>query len=573
MRKWLQKTFALTRQGAESVVRAIAWSFGVYAGQMLPPMFLMLYLDDILLGHPRAHGWYFLLAVVILAVLYVLIDREYDAMYNATYRESAALRIDIAETLAELPLSYFSKHDLSDLSQTIMADVSAIEHAMSHAMPKAGGFAFFFPIIGILLLIGNVKLGLAVVLPTALYVALILLSKNMQDRLNKHYYDKLRDNSNAFQEAIELQQEIKSFGLSEDVRKDLYRNMEEAEKIHRHTEFSIAVPMLVGGVMMDLSIAIVLLVGVALISKGEISILYLIGYLIAAMKLREAAAVNGELISELFYIHAPCARIQEMRGHERQRGEDRTLDRYDIVVEDVHFAYEPGTPVLEGISFVAKQDEVTALIGKSGCGKTSVLRLISRLYDYDRGRITIGGVDIHDMSTRSLFRYISIVFQEVTLFNASVMENIRIGRQEATDEEVMAAARLANCEEFIEKLPEGYDTFIGENGANLSGGERQRLSIARAFLKDAPIILLDEIAAALDVDNEKKIQDSLNQLIENKTVLIISHRLKSIENADKIVAIDDGRIECMGAHDDLMRDSALYADLVKKSQMAESFVY
>lgn len=395
----------------------------------------------------------------------------------------------------------------------------------------------------------------------------------MQDRLNKHYYDKLRDNSNAFQEAIELQQEIKSFGLSEDVRKDLYRNMEEAEKIHRHTEFSIAVPMLVGGVMMDLSIAIVLLVGVALISKGEISILYLIGYLIAAMKLREAAAVNGELISELFYIHAPCARIQEMRGHERQRGEDRTLDRYDIVVEDVHFAYEPGTPVLEGISFVAKQDEVTALIGKSGCGKTSVLRLISRLYDYDRGRITIGGVDIHDMSTRSLFRYISIVFQEVTLFNASVMENIRIGRQDATDEEVMAAARLANCEEFIEKLPEGYDTFIGENGANLSGGERQRLSIARAFLKDAPIILLDEIAAALDVDNEKKIQDSLNQLIENKTVLIISHRLKSIENADKIVAIDDGRIECMGAHDDLMRDSALYADLVKKSQMAESFVY
>lgn len=573
MYKWIRNKFALTEKGAKDVTKSIYLSFGMYIVQMLPPILLMMFLDELLLGNVKSRISYYGFAAFILIFMYYLLNKEYDAMYTTTYSESANLRLNIAEVLRELPLSYFSKHDLSDIAQTIMADVTALEHAISHAMSKVGGFALFFPIIAVLLLIGNLKLGLAVVLPVVIDFGLIFLSKNMQFKLNKKYYDILRENSDAFQETIELQQEIKAYGLGEEIKNDLYKKMEKGEKCHIITEFSIAVPMLIGGICMDLSVAIVIIVGSSMYINGEINILYLIGYLLASMKLKEAAAVNSESITELFYLDSMVNRIKEIRNHKRQTGKDLKLDNYDIVLEDVHFGYDEDTPVLKGLSFTAKQNEVTALIGKSGCGKTSVLRLISRLYDYDSGSIKVGGVDIKDISTKSLFQNISIVFQDVTLFNNSIMENIRIGRKDATDEEVMEAAKLANCEEFINKLPEGYDTFIGENGAKLSGGERQRLSIARAFLKDAPIILLDEIAAALDMDNEKKIQDSLNKLIQGKTVIIISHRLKSIENVDKIVAIDDGVVDSLGSHKELIEDSELYKDLVHKSKLAEEFVY
>lgn len=573
MYKWFRDNFALTEKGSKDVTKSVYLSFGMYVVQMLPPLLLMMFLDELLLGNVKSRILYYGIAAFILIIMYFLLNKEYDAMYNTTYSESANLRLNIAEVLRELPLSYFSKHDLSDIAQTIMADVTALEHAISHAMSKVGGFALFFPIIAVLLLIGNLKLGLAVVIPLVIDFALIFLSKNMQLKLNKRYYDKLRKNSDAFQEAIELQQEIKAYGLSEEVKSDLYKKMEEGERYHTITEFSVAMPMLIGGIFMDLSIAIVIIVASSMYINGEINILYLIGYLLASMKLKEAAAVNAESITELFYLDARAERIKEIKNHERQTGKDMKLDNYDIVLENVYFAYDKDTPVLKGLSFTAKQNEVTALIGKSGCGKTSVLRLISRLYDYDKGSIKVGGVDIKDISTKSLFENISIVFQDVTLFNNSIMENIRIGRKDATDEEVMEAARLANCEEFISKLSDGYDTYIGENGAKLSGGERQRLSIARAFLKDAPIILLDEIAAALDMDNEKKIQDSLNKLIQGKTVIIISHRLKSIENVDKIVAIDDGVVDSIGAHGELIENSKLYKDLVHKSKLAEEFVY
>ncbi|ENZ43268.1 ABC transporter ATP-binding protein, partial [Enterocloster bolteae] len=256
-----------------------------------------------------------------------------------------------------------------------------------------------------------------------------------------------------------------------------------------------------------------------------------------------------------------------------QQGKDQTISSYDIEFDQVSFSYDKDTEVLKNISFTAKQNEVTALVGVSGCGKTSILRLMSRLYDYDGGSIRIGGLDIKEISTKSLFEKIAIVFQDVTLFNASVLENIRIGKKTATDEEVVQAARLANCEEFIRRLPEGYKTMIGENGATLSGGERQRLSIARAFLKDSPIIILDEIAASLDVENEKKIQDSLNRLILDKTVVIISHRLKSVENADKIVVIDCGRVEASGTHLELLKTSPTYNNLVEKAKLTEKFQY
>ena len=310
-----------------------------------------------------------------------------------------------------------------------------------------------------------------------------------------------------------------------------------------------------------------------MLHTGEINILYFLGYVLASIKVRESVEAVSMNVAELYYLDSMVKRIREVRETKIQQGKDQTISSYDIEFDQVSFSYDKDTEVLKNISFTAKQNEVTALVGVSGCGKTSILRLMSRLYDYDGGSIRIGGLDIKEISTKSLFEKIAIVFQDVTLFNASVLENIRIGKKTATDEEVVQAARLANCEEFIRRLPDGYKTMIGENGATLSGGERQRLSIARAFLKDSPIIILDEIAASLDVENEKKIQDSLNRLILDKTVIIISHRLKSVENADKIVVIDCGRVEASGTHLELLKTSPTYNNLVEKAKLTEEFQY
>jgi ATP-binding cassette subfamily B protein len=454
-----------------------------------------------------------------------------------------------------------------------MADVAAIEHAISHAMAKTIGFFMFMPIVSILLLIGNFKLGLAVVLPIIAGFLLVIWSKKIQLKENNKYYTKLRENSDSFQEAIELQQEIKSFNLTKSTKESLYRKMDEGEKIHLKTELTAAVPLLLSGVVVQAAFAIVILVGTGLFLKGEINILYLIGYILASIKIKEGVDGVTQNMAELYYIDSMINRIKEMRSTKVQKGEDREISNYNIELQNVFFSYNDDTEILKDISFTANQNEVTALVGMSGCGKTSILRLISRLYDYDNGSIRVGGMDIKDISTKSLFEKTSIVFQDVMLFNSSIMENIRIGNQGAADDEVKEAARLANCEEFIQSLPEGYSTVIGENGATLSGGERQRLSIARAFLKNAPIIILDEIAASLDVENEKKIQESLNELIKNKTVIIISHRLKSVENVDKIVVIDKGNVEAFGKHKELKNISKTYNNLVEKAQLAEKFKY
>ncbi len=573
MKNLFKKYFALTDRGASDLVRASLASFFVYIVNMLPAVLLMILFNELVLGNIKNNIFYIGFSASVLVIMYILLRVEYNTLYNSTYKESANLRLDIADTLSKLPLSYFSKHNLSDLSQTIMADVAAIEHAISHAMAKTIGFFMFFPLVSVLLLSGNIKLGLAVILPIIIAFLLIVWSKKIQLRENIKYYTKLRDNSDSFQEAIELQQEIKSFGLTKEIKQSLYKKMEEGEKIHLKAEFTAVVPLLFSALVVQIAFAIVILVGTGLFLKGEINILYLIGYILASIKIKEGVDGVSQNIAELYYIDAMINRIKEIRSTKVQKGEDKEISNYDIELKNVSFAYNEDTAVLKNISFTANQNEVTALVGMSGCGKTSILRLISRLYDYDDGKIKIGSVDIKEISTKSLFEKISIVFQDVTLFNTSIAENIRIGKKTATDEEVKEAARLANCEEFINELPEGYDTVIGENGATLSGGERQRLSIARAFLKNAPIIILDEIAASLDVDNEKKIQESLNDLIKNKTVIIISHRLKSVENADKIVIIDNGEVEAFGKHEELMSSSRIYNNLVKKAKLAEVFKY
>ena len=573
MRELFKKHFALTDKGAKDLQKASAASFFVYVINFFPAMLLLLLVDELLLNNVKETELYLWGAILVLAAMWILLRIEYDALYNTTYQESANLRTEIADVLTKLPLSYFSRHDLSDLAQTIMADVAAIEHAMSHAMAKAVGFLFFFPLLSVLLLLGNVKLGLAIILPILLGFGLLLLSKNLQIRESFKHYQKLRDNSESFQEAIENQQEIKSFGLTQKIRQTLYQKMEESEKIHLRAEISAGIPMLCSSVILQFAFVIVILTGVQMLHTGEINILYFLGYVLASIKVRESVEAVSMNVAELYYLDSMVKRIREVRETKIQQGKDQTISSYDIEFDQVSFSYDKDTEVLKNVSFTAKQNEVTALVGVSGCGKTSILRLMSRLYDYDGGSIRIGGLDIKELSTKSLFEKLSIVFQDVTLFNTSVLENIRIGKKTATDEEVIRAARLANCEEFIRRLPEGYKTMIGENGATLSGGERQRLSIARAFLKDSPIIILDEIAASLDVENEKKIQDSLNRLILDKTVIIISRRLKSVENADKIVVIDCGRVEASGTHLELLKTSPTYNNLVEKAKLTEEFQY
>ena len=573
MKNYYKKRYALSEQGAKNLTKATIYCFLTYCINLGPMFILMGLINQLVLGNVSSTLQYIVMAILTLVFMYILLSEEYVSLYNSTYKESANLRKGIAENLAQLPLAYFSKHDLSDLSQTIMSDVERVEHSMSHSIPKVVAMWLFFPLMGLIMLIGNWKLGLAAIIPTLLSFMINPLAKQKEVSEYSRYFNVLRDNSELFQETIELQQEISSFNQADKVKKNLYKKMEESERIHLNVEI---VPMLAVGISSSLSyisLAVVLAVGIQLLIHNEISLLYLIGYLIGAIKVKELFDVSREGMTEMSYIEPAIVRIKEIKNAALQEGKDTDLSSYDIEFKNVSFAYNEDAKVLKGVSFVAKQGEVTALVGISGSGKTSVLRLISRLYDYDTGSILIDGKDIKNISTESLFKNVSIVFQDVTLFNTSIMENIRLGRESATDEEVKEAAVLANCMDFIEKLPDGFNTLIGENGAELSGGERQRISIARAFLKDAPVLILDEISASLDVDNEKKIQDSLNKLIKDKTVIIISHRLKSIENVNKIVVIDEGVVETSGNHDELIKDSKVYKNLIEKTKLAEAFNY
>lgn len=573
MKNYYKKRYALSEQGAKNLTKATIYCFLTYCINLGPMMILMGLINQLVLGNVSSTLQYIVMAILTLIFMYILLSEEYVSLYNSTYKESANLRKGIAENLAQLPLAYFSKHDLSDLSQTIMSDVERVEHSMSHSIPKVVAMWLFFPLMGLIMLIGNWKLGLAAIIPTLLSFMINPLAKQKEVSEYSRYFNILRDNSELFQETIELQQEISSFNQSDKVKKNLYKKMEESERIHLKVE---VLPMLAVGISSSLSyisLAVVLAVGIQLLIHNEISLLYLIGYLIGAIKVKELFDVSREGMTEMSYIEPAIVRIKEIKNAVLQEGEDTKLSSYDIEFKNVSFSYNEDAKVLKDVSFTAKQGEVTALVGISGSGKTSVLRLISRLYDYDTGSILIDGKDIKNISTESLFKNISIVFQDVTLFNTSIMENIRLGRESATDEEVKEAARLANCMDFIEKLPDGFNTLIGENGAELSGGERQRISIARAFLKDAPVLILDEISASLDVDNAKKIQDSLNKLIKDKTVIIISHRLKSIENVNKIVVIDEGVVETSGNHDKLIKQSKTYKNLIEKTKLAEAFNY
>lgn len=573
MKRKLQETFALTEKGARGMIRASIASFCVNITYMAAMMTFFAFAKDLLADGKLSHPAFYLLAMAVIVVLmYLTLDFEYRATYNTTYAESRDMRIAIADTMKELPLGYFAKHDLSDLAQTMMQDVLDMEHAFSHAVPQAIGAGIFLVIMLLMILISNFWIGLAILIPTAVGLTIILLSKRYQKSFVKKFFDQSRKNVEIIQDAIEMQQEIRSYNLVGEKRREIHQAIRAAEKMHMQAEVGQGIPVMSAMTVVKLALASTILTVAYFMLKGQMTALYAIGYMIAATRLTSAMEGVGMNIAELFDIDVRVDRIKELQNTPVQKGREVELKNFDIEVKDLFFAYGKN-PVLNGVNFSAKQGEVTALVGPSGSGKTTMIRLLSRLYDVDRGEITIGGHSLKDIAPDCLYRQISMVFQDVTLFNGTVMENIRIGRKDASDEEVMEAARKAHCDDFIVKLPDGYQTLIGENGSKLSGGERQRLSIARAFLKDAPILLLDEISASLDVENEMAIQKSLNTLMKNKTVIIISHRMKSIENVNQIVVFEDGRVNDIGRHEELMTRSKLYRNLVEKSSLTEAYVY
>ena len=573
MKNYLKDRFALTDKGAEGTIVAIKYSTLKSLSYMLP-MFLLMYVMQGLLGLGKFNLKISVIAYIVIALIMIfVINKDYITTYNETYKESANLRIELSEIIKDLPLSFYSKRDLTDFSQTIMKDVEAMEHGLSHAVSGFYGFIINLVIISILLLIGNVKLGLAVIAPIYISAILNLTSTKIQKKATATYYKEQRKSSKMFQELIDLSTEIKSYNLTEEKEKIGIDFVRSLEKKHIKSELGQVIPIVSATVVANLSLALAIYVGLNSLINGEINILYFAGYLFASARLIDGVAAFNQFYGELMYMDSPIEKIKALRSEEIQPGRETEFKSFDIEGKNVEFSYLDDKKVIDNISFRAIQGKTTALVGPSGCGKSTLIKLVARLYDYDRGEILIDKKEINKSRTEDLFKHISMVFQDVILFNGSVMENIRLGRPTASDEEVLEAARLASCDEFVKKLENGYDTEIGENGSNLSGGERQRISIARAFLKDAEIILLDEIAASLDVENEKYIQESLNKLIKNKTVMIVSHRMKSIRNVDQIIVMKDGKIEDFGKHDELLKSSKTYQKMIESSKKSEEFIY
>ena len=573
MKNYLKDRFALTDKGAEGTIVAIKYSTLKSLSYMLP-MFLLMYVMQGLLGLGKFNLKISVIAYIVIALIMIfVINKDYITTYNETYKESANLRIELSEIIKDLPLSFYSKRDLTDFSQTIMKDVEAMEHGLSHAVSGFYGFIINLVIISILLLIGNVKLGLAVIAPIYISAILNLTSTKIQKKATASYYKEQRKSSKMFQELIDLSTEIKSYNLTEEKEKSGIDFVRSLEKKHIKTELGQVIPIVSATVVANLSLALAIYVGLNSLINGEINILYFAGYLFASARLIDGVAAFNQFYGELMYMDSPIEKIKALRSEEIQPGRETEFKSFDIEGKNVEFSYLDDKKVIDNISFKALQGKTTALVGPSGCGKSTLIKLVARLYDYDRGEILIDKKEINKSRTEDLFKHISMVFQDVILFNGSVMENIRLGRPTASDEEVLEAAKLASCDEFVKKLENGYDTEIGENGSNLSGGERQRISIARAFLKDAEIILLDEIAASLDVENEKYIQESLNKLIKNKTVMIVSHRMKSIKNVDQIIVMKDGKIEDFGKHDELIQSSKTYQKMIESSKKSEEFIY
>ena len=565
----LQKKYALSDQGAKDLFKAIVYSVLANISLMLPVALLAIVLNAML---PVALGmedktaglaWYTAAGIIILVIIFIFHYLQYIKAYIGTYEESERRRITLAEKLRTLPLGFFHERDLADLTSTIMGDCASFEHAFSHTVPQFFGALISTAIVCIVLLIMNWKMGLALLWVAPVAFAIVLLSRKWQEKLGKKYMTERMNLSEGIQECLETVQDIKACNQENTYLKKLDAKMDIAEKAQISSEMVSASLVTTGQMILRLGLVTVIVVGSSLILHGKISLFTYILYLIAASRLYDPLSGAMANMAELFGANLQVNRLKEIQEYPLESGQkDYHTKGYDVTFDHVKFSYEEGKPVLKDVSFTAKQGQVTALVGPSGGGKSTVAKLAAKFYDLDGGKITLGGVDIAKLDSVALMKDFSIVFQDVVLFNNTIMENIRVGRKGASDTDVIAAAKAAKCHEFIENLPQGYQTVIGENGSTLSGGECQRLSIARALLKDAPVILLDEATASLDVDSETQIQEAISELVSGKTVLVIAHRMRTIEAADQIVVLDKGVVAEKGNHDTLMKKNGLYRKLV-----------
>lgn len=572
----IKHKYALSDQGARDLVKAIVAVTISDIVLMFPVGILYLLASDILKGTIGRDRMPLYIGGTVAALLLIIMTSyfQYNATFLSTYIESGVRRRTLAEKLRKLPLSFFGKKDLADLTNTIMGDCAWLETASSHFIPELIGAMISTTIVVISLFFFDLRMTLAAVwvLPVAFLV--VFAARPITMRLNEKATKYKINCMDGIQEGLETLRDLKSYNATETYMVGLNQKIKVVESHSVSSEFVNAVFVCSAQMILKLGIGVVALTGGILFSRGEISALTFFMYLLVVSRMYDPFQVALQNLSAVIATDTQCKRMDEILSHKEQEGrEDMAYQGYDICFDHVGFSYEDGEQVLRDVSFTAKQGEVTALIGPSGGGKTTVSRLAARFWDADRGTITVGGMNVSGIDPETLLSLYSIVFQDVTLFNNTVMENIRIGRKDATDEEVLAAAKLAHCDEFIEKLPEKWDSMIGENGSELSGGERQRISIARAFLKDAPIILMDEATASLDVDNESLIQEAISRLIQNKTVLIIAHRMRTVDGVDKIVVLKDGIVAESGIPEELKEADGIYRHMVELQLRSEQWKY
>mgnify|MGYP001623816814 FL=1 len=575
MIQWLQKRYALSEQGARDLVKGCLACVFQNITLMLPAGLLYSLVCDLMDGGIPAESAPFYAAGCAACLGLILLSTyvQYNATYFATYVESGVRRITLAEQLRKIPLSFFGKKDLADLTSTIMADCTFLEQSFSHFIPELAGSILSTLLIALGLLAFDWRLALAAlwVLPVAF--AIVGGSARVQERLNQKAMDAKMACADGIQECIEALQDLKANNAEQEYLRGLAGKIRAVERRSIRNEFSLAAFVVSASLILRLGIATVALAGSLLLLQGSLDVPAFFLFLLVVSRLYDPLQGALQNLAAVISTRTNIARMKEILDHPIQQGVRQLTNRgCDICFSHVGFAYNAGETVLRDVSFTARQGEVTALVGPSGGGKTTVSRLAARFWDPDRGRITVGGMDISTVDPETLLSLYSIVFQDVTLFDNTILENIRIGRKDASDEEVLAAARLANVEEFAGKLPDGYGTVIGENGCELSGGERQRISIARAFLKNAPIILLDEATASLDVENETLIQTALSRLIRDKTVLVIAHRMRTVAGADKIVVLDRGTVAEQGAPAELQRQGGLYAHMADLQARSQNWV-
>lgn len=572
MDKYFIKKYALTETGAKNLKKSIFSHTILNLTKMFPPVIAFIFLFQYLGNLEGIKGSlnlsnivYIGLIISMIIVMYFVARWDYVRLYNNVYEETASSRIDLANRMKKLPLSYFGKRDLTDLATTMMGDITLYEEIFSHAVPHIYSTSISTAIIAVMILGYNWKLGIAALWVMPVSLLIFYLSKKKQRKTIDKWVKTSRVVFDDLQEKIEQIEEIKSYNLEEKAIGSFFDKLNRATKVKLETEFVSGISIAFAGILLKLGIVSVAIVGANMLLAGEINVLVYIAFLILTASIYLPIESILAFMAMINLLDSVVTRMKEIKTMPIQEGKsDMNIKNYDIEFKDVHFGYDDYS-VINGVSFAAKQGEVTALIGPSGSGKTTLTKLAARFWDLDKGQIILGGEDIGKVDPETLLKYFSIVFQDVVLFNASIKDNIRIGKKGASDEEIMRAAKIARCDEFIVKMPEGIDTVIGENGERLSGGERQRLSIARAILKDAPVILMDEATASLDVENESLIQEALSELIKDKTVIVIAHRMRTIRNANKIVLLNQGKIEAMGTDSELREKSKLYQDMIAKS--------